>query len=1103
MTYILTLINSSAYFDPLHGATGWIGFLALWALLISLLWQTRHANTKIRKEKHTGLILGLVIGEIIFSLMIGVRLPPGSALPPPELAIDPPGPAIMIFSALPWLLAGGLFGPLTASGLALLSGLLQGYFDHQNLILSLEPAFLAIFFSLAIRQRYRTPAFHWLRFPLVAAGLVTLSYIFLDLLLRPLSVSGSTASRLDYTLTNLPVNTLAVGIEMFVAGLVSQWVAHSLPTLWGKSSPLLPSPSERSLRVRFLMSLAPVAFVAVITLMIGDWLAADWTARDMLRGQMSTTANLAVESIPYFFETGQILISQLVVDPRLLSNDPNELSKILSEDIRRVTFFTQLSLLNTESQVLASYPSADFVGPTAPIEEITGVQIAIRDGVPFQTFTIPPAAGQSSALVSFVAAVKDEQQNVRAVLVGRCKLEENPFTRPILNSLESLTQDNGIGMLLDEEYRILVHPDASTIMTRYNGPMPEQPMLVDDTAPDGTRMLTYFHKVKGRPWSVVLSIPARNVQQYALNIAAPLLAIVLVISIIAIIVSRLSLKVVTASLQNLTQEANRLAQGRLDQPLSVQGVDEVGQLGHSFEQMRVSLKARLDELNRLLVVSQGVASSLEMSEAVQPVLESALAGGASSARVVLTPTVIPELDGETSTPISFGAGVRSRLYSSLDEQILAITRQQERLVQSNTKRPRLLNFPPGSARPESLIAIALRHENLYYGSLWVAFEKAHAFSEENVRFIVTLASQAALAAANTRLFMNAEVGRQRLASILASSPDPVLVTDQRDRLLLANPAAWQAMEIGAASPILSSGDEGQPIEQIVSKNELLDLLRSSNTEKETQEVILPDGRVYLATATSVLAEGQRVGRVCVMRDVTHFKELDALKSEFVSTVSHDLRSPLTLMRGYTTMLEMVGQLNEQQVGYVHKIIEGVENMSRLVNNLLDLGRIDAGVGLQLEMISVNNAVEKVINSLQLQAAQKHITLTFEMPQQTIPLIEADQALLQQALQNLIENAIKYTRPEGKVHVNLQVRASGMHFQVSDTGIGISPMDLPRLFEKFYRGAQQAAREQRGTGLGLAIVKSIADRHGGEVRAESQLGKGSTFTLIIPLRQLKH
>jgi PAS domain S-box-containing protein len=436
------------------------------------------------------------------------------------------------------------------------------------------------------------------------------------------------------------------------------------------------------------------------------------------------------------------------------------------------------------------------------------------------------------------------------------------------------------------------------------------------------------------------------------------------------------------------------------------------------------------------------------------------------------------------------------LYSDLDEQILGLARQQERIVLTSLSRARLIKFPPGSLRPGALIVLALRHESLYYGALWLVYDQPHQFSDEEIRFLVTLASQAALAAANARLFSNAEIGRQRLAAILASTPDPVLVTDQQNRLLLANPAAWRALGLGI------EWDEGQPIDQVISQQELIALFQSTVEEKQSLEIFLPDDRVYYATVSPVFAEGQRVGQVCVLRDITYFKELDALKSEFVATVSHDLRSPLTLMRGYATMLEMVGELNEQQVSYVRKIVGSVESMARLVSNLLDLGRIEAGVDLQLEMVPVHDVVERVVSGLQLQATQKRVQLLTDIPNQTIPLLEADQALLQQALHNLVENAIKYTEPGGKAQIRVDARQDRMLFIVHDTGIGIAPVDQPRLFEKFYRGAQQGARQQRGTGLGLAIVKSIAERHGGQVSVESQLGKGSTFTLAIPLRQSK-
>lgn len=200
------------------------------------------------------------------------------------------------------------------------------------------------------------------------------------------------------------------------------------------------------------------------------------------------------------------------------------------------------------------------------------------------------------------------------------------------------------------------------------------------------------------------------------------------------------------------------------------------------------------------------------------------------------------------------------------------------------------------------------------------------------------------------------------------------------------------------------------------------------------------------------------------------------------------------------MMQMVGELNDQQKSYVRKIIGKVEEMSHLVNSLLDLGRIEAGVGLQLEMVPVVEVVERVLGSLQLQATQKNISLNKVVTPSINPVIEADQALLQQALYNLVENGIKYTPVGGQMNIRVEENPRGVVFEVSDTGIGIAPLDQPRLFEKFYRVGQREADNQRGSGLGLAIVKSIAERHGGRVWLESSLGKGSTFFLEIPYQQ---
>jgi signal transduction histidine kinase len=180
-------------------------------------------------------------------------------------------------------------------------------------------------------------------------------------------------------------------------------------------------------------------------------------------------------------------------------------------------------------------------------------------------------------------------------------------------------------------------------------------------------------------------------------------------------------------------------------------------------------------------------------------------------------------------------------------------------------------------------------------------------------------------------------------------------------------------------------------------------------------------------------------------------------------------------------------------------------MNRLVNNLLDLGRIEAGIGLQIEKVSVAEVTDDVMNSLHMQATQKDIHLLLNTDTDAdskIGKIEADRALIQQAIYNLVENAVKYTPVGGQVKLRLVGRPNSVLVEVQDSGIGIAPLDLPHLFEKFYRSGRREAYQQRGTGLGLAIVKSIAERHGGRVWVDSQLGKGSVFSLEVPCEQPK-
>ena len=1083
MTPILTALASPPYIDPLNSILGWLGWLVLFVAIIATAFRFRDLQRRL-KPRAALLILFMLLAPLA-NLFLGVRLSSGVALPEPGIPSGPHNPALMAFSILPWMLAGGFLGPLDALLVGGLAGLTRCLWDTHNLFTILETAALALAFSLAVRQRYRTLFYRALRQPLLM-GLVLVPFFALVFIYSSLFlVSGVLAARLDYALTNLGPATLATGGESLVAGLFVQVIALALPRLWGGQPPLQPSPAERSLQTRVLTTGGAFVIILLVSVILGDWIVAGNAARRMVQDRLASTAQAASGSVPFFLETGQNLVTQLSADPRLLSGSGSALSAILGEQMHTLPFFDEIFVLDAHGSPLAAYPSGAAASLQLTQQENLGLALAVQ-GVSAQTYTIPPAQAGTAAGVSFMAAVQDGTGKTQRILLGHSQLADNPLIQPLIHNLRALAASGGSGELLDEQARVLFSANPDELMSTYTGRTGLAALFYDVPAPGGTRNLVYYQPVPGRSWAVVLTVPAQQAQQLALDIASPLAILVLILAGIALVSLRFSLRIVTASLQNLAGEAGRIAQGQLDHPLPVEGEDEVGQVRRAFEQMRISLHARLAELNQLLLVSQGVASSLEMGGAVQPILEAVLGFGASAVRVALMPSAQPQEDA----PLHFSLGPAKDTYAFMDETILAMAQKQARLVFNKLGQGRGLDIPDDQPRPAALAAVALYHENRYYGVLWAAFTQPHQFTEEEMRFLSTLAGQAALAAANARLYLTAEVGRQRLGAILASTPDPVLVTDQQNRLILTNPAAKRALG-GLA------GAEGLPAERAISQQELRDLLLELEGGQQSAEVVMPDGKVYFATASSVIADGRPVGRVCMMQDVTHFKELDALKSDFVSSVSHDLRSPLTLMRGYATMLEMAGMLNEQQKGYVAKIVVGVESMTRMVNNLLDLGRIDAGVGLQVEKTAVMDIVKAVMEPLQLIADQKNIELTQTITSDLPVTIEADRALLQQAVYNLVENAIKYTPENGRVTLRIRTRPPVLQFEVQDTGIGIAPLDLPRLFEKFFRGSQREARAQRGSGLGLAIVRSIAERHGGKVWVESVLGQGSTFFLLIP------
>jgi signal transduction histidine kinase len=239
------------------------------------------------------------------------------------------------------------------------------------------------------------------------------------------------------------------------------------------------------------------------------------------------------------------------------------------------------------------------------------------------------------------------------------------------------------------------------------------------------------------------------------------------------------------------------------------------------------------------------------------------------------------------------------------------------------------------------------------------------------------------------------------------------------------------------------------------------------------------------------------GVVLALFDLTLIRRLEAVRRDFVANVSHELRTPLTIIGGFSETLQDPDIPPARRAEFARTIVVNTQRMQKIVDELLDLSRIESGHWKpRPERVHIADVAGEIFNRVSAAAANKNVTLTSHIdPSATV--VQADRTALEQVLLNLVENAIRHTPEGGSVSIETRPQADGLEISVVDTGHGIPPEHLPRIFERFYRADSGRSREAGGTGLGLAIVKHLVEAHGGSVRAESILGAGTTIRIRLP------
>lgn len=335
--------------------------------------------------------------------------------------------------------------------------------------------------------------------------------------------------------------------------------------------------------------------------------------------------------------------------------------------------------------------------------------------------------------------------------------------------------------------------------------------------------------------------------------------------------------------------------------------------------------------------------------------------------------------------------------------------------------------------------------------------------------------------------------KEQLASILSSMVDGVITFNRDGTILITNPPAERFLQDWYYE------QDGKTMRSEELPSKVMELFQLAvNTEKEQIGEISVQGRFWVILVSPLYNNKFIRGAVAVVRDMTEEKQLDKLRQDFIANVSHELRTPISMMQGYSeAIVDGIAQSDEEKNEMAKVIYDESLRMGRLVNELLDLARMEAGhIQLAISEIELKSYFERVLRKFQGLAKEKGIVLEGDFKQLDTDF-HFDGDRIEQVLTNLIDNAIRHTEDNGHIVLTAFLNEKGLHVEVFNTGVGIAEEDLPFVFERFYKGDKARTRGRSGTGLGLAIVKNIIEAHKGHISVHSKEGHGTTFSFFIP------
>lgn len=518
---------------------------------------------------------------------------------------------------------------------------------------------------------------------------------------------------------------------------------------------------------------------------------------------------------------------------------------------------------------------------------------------------------------------------------------------------------------------------------------------------------------------------------------------------------------------------------------------------------------RVRQRDYLLEISRAITAQLDLEAVLRLVLKATVEMVSGQAGLI----ALRQEDGSLAARASLGLpepilDLLSPLWADLPDQGWRTGDLERRLVLAATAAGIALR---------QVVALPLSAGTETVGAIYVFRRWGGRFSANDRRMLASFADQAAIAVHNAQLYEQVSREKRRLDAIIEYSADGVMILDAGQRIQVFNRAlaallGWPAVDaigrehgevirwgrIENGTDLTTAEAGGWPLTRSAGDNNTQELYVEGNLLRRDGSTV----SVGITYAPLLDHKGRLVNIIANVHDITRFREAEELKSTFVSVISHELKTPVSLIKGYAgTLRREDARWDEETLRESLAVIEEEsDRLNELIDNLLDASRLQAGaLPLKLRSVALDDLARRMVHKFRSQTGKHQFVVNFP---RDFPLVQGDEARLEQVLSNLLTNAIKYSPEGGTIGVGGRVRLDEVVVTISDQGIGIAPVEQPRVFDAFYRVDDAPTRRTQGTGLGLYLAKAVVEAHGGRIWVESEPGQGAVFGFSLPRNSQK-